>query len=57
MTDPELDAAKKRDDYERAEGLPLKFHAWGLLNKRVLAAAKEVDEKRKAAERQREEGS
>lgn len=38
--DPDMEAAKKRDAYEVAEGLPQKFHAWALVNKRIQDAAK-----------------
>lgn len=33
--DPEREAARKRDEYERREGLPEQFHEWGLAIKRI----------------------
>lgn len=33
-----MEAAKKRDAYERAERLPEKFHAWGLVLDRIKDA-------------------
>lgn len=44
--DEEMEAAKKLDAYEEAEGLPQEFHAWGLLNARIAASAKRMNEER-----------